>query len=326
MQPDAFHIERWHTEDVDQQSGRLSGWDQEYRQTSCGRFTGRLVTAQGAGLTVIREHTSQSLHQKVVAPAGQLVFGWAIQHGHAVRVNRRPVAAGALIVLEGGREYDFRTEGATELLGVCVEEALCRERGGERHALLLRDAVSHTVLELDGRVAAQLRPFWSALAGLLGEAPARPGATLRAGTAVDHLLLALAGSARQPVPPMASERQARVVGMAIRTMRACLHQDLQIADLCAATHVSERTLRYHFEQCLHMSPQQYLKVLRLNAARGLLRALGGAPGRAPRQLNIAEIAAECGYAHASRFAGDYRRQFGALPSDTLRAAAAGRLS
>jgi AraC-like DNA-binding protein len=44
----------------------------------------------------------------------------------------------------------------------------------------------------------------------------------------------------------------------------------------------------------------------------------GEGGHAPRQPSIAEIAAQCGYEHASRFAGDYKRQFGMLPSETLR--------
>lgn len=60
--------------------------------------------------------------------------------------------------------------------------------------------------------------------------------------------------------------------------------------------------------------QQYLKAMRLNAAHTLFRKMAATGFRA----NIADIAAMCGYEHSSRIAGDYRHQFGALPSETLR--------
>jgi AraC family ethanolamine operon transcriptional activator len=143
---------------------------------------------------------------------------------------------------------------------------------------------------------------------------------LVAETALSNILLTLNMSCAQPStwPLPATSRQGSVTQQAIRFMRARLADGISIDDVCAATHVSRRTLHNHFEKSLQMSPQQYLKVLRLNLARTLLREMARHEDRSSRQRNIAEIAAQCGYDHASRFAGDYKRQFGILPSETVR--------
>lgn len=87
-------------------------------------------------------------------------------------------------------------------------------------------------------------------------------------------------------------------------------QPLQLADIAQAAGVPERTLRDGFLQFRGMSPMQYLRKLRLDRARELLRA--AAPDR-----RIAEIALDCGFAHFGRFAIAYRERFGELPSATL---------
>lgn len=315
-------IQRWQTQDIDEQSVLLHDWEQEYRQLSCGKFVGNVTTARGPRITVVGEHTNQSLHQSVVPPAGELAFGLVLNRDDALQVNRRQVGTTSLIVLEGGREYDFRTAGCTELLGISLETGLVLGPDDE-HSALIENALRQGVVALDPSAAMMLRHLWLMLAQILEREAVWPGhmpLALLADTALNNILLALNMSGALPDTPASAQRQAWVVRQAIRFMRAHLDQEFTIADVCAAAHVSQRTLQYHFETCLHLSPVQYLKTLRLNTARSLIRKLGAAAPGNGRPANIAEIAARCGYEHPSRFAGDYRRQFGALPSETLRAA------
>lgn len=323
MQSDPTTIQRWQSHDIDEQSDMLTGWQQEYRQLSCGKFLGTVSTVSGPRITIVGEHTNQSLHESVKPPEDSLVFGLVLNRDNALQVDRRNVSTSSLIVLEGGKEYDFRTDGSTELLGVAMESSLFTGREGG-YAGIVERALSQNVVPLAPTATMMLRHFWLMMSQILQNEetwPASMPMSLLADTALNNILLALNMSTMQaPEPlPQSADRQARVVRHAIRFMSTHLDQDFTIADVCAATHVSQRTLLYHFDHCLGMSPQQYLKAMRLNAARSLLRTHGIERSKYPP--SIAEIAAQCGYDHPSRFAGDYKRQFGVLPSETLRMAA-----
>ena len=86
---------------------------------------------------------------------------------------------------------------------------------------------------------------------------------------------------------------------------------LTVEDLKTVTGVSHRTLNYAFREHLGVTPKTYLKSMRLDAARRDL-------GRSGPDTKIADIANRHGFWHLGQFAADYRRQFGELPSETLR--------
>lgn len=94
-------------------------------------------------------------------------------------------------------------------------------------------------------------------------------------------------------------------------MRANLRHDIYSNEMCAAAGVSERALRYAFEDMLGISPNRYLSMLRLcTACRSL--ALSDASRR-----SVKSVALSCGLWDLSRFADNYRRVFGELPRETL---------
>ena len=56
----------------------------------------------------------------------------------------------------------------------------------------------------------------------------------------------------------------------------------------------------------------FINVYRLNSVRVALLAAD------PDRDSVGDLAAKMGYWHSGQFAADYRRQFGELPSDTLK--------
>jgi len=85
-----------------------------------------------------------------------------------------------------------------------------------------------------------------------------------------------------------------------------------IADLCHIAGTSRRTLEYAFRDYFGTSPMQFIKALRLNAARyDLLRGDYGS-------ARVVEIASGWGFTHMGQFSSDYRHMFAEKPSDTLR--------
>lgn len=91
-------------------------------------------------------------------------------------------------------------------------------------------------------------------------------------------------------------------------------QPVYIADLCAATGLPERTLRFILVEQYGTSPIRLLRCRRLCELRRCLQAGGAGSG------SLARIASRYGFRHVGTLAADYRALFGELPSDTRRAA------
>ncbi|WP_254427163.1 helix-turn-helix domain-containing protein [Rhodanobacter sp. C01] len=94
-------------------------------------------------------------------------------------------------------------------------------------------------------------------------------------------------------------------------MRTNLRNDIYINEMCDAAKISERALRYAFEDLLGISPNRYLSMLRLCTA---CRSLASSD---ISRRSVKSVALSCGLWDLSRFADSYRRVFGELPHDTL---------
>lgn len=106
-----------------------------------------------------------------------------------------------------------------------------------------------------------------------------------------------------------------VVPYNVKCARDYIHahadQKVGFADIVAAAGCSYRSVQRGFMDAYGMSPMAYLRAVRLKRIRALL--LAGQSGSA-----ISEIANKWGFAHAGRFSQAYSREFGELPSETVR--------
>ena len=84
-----------------------------------------------------------------------------------------------------------------------------------------------------------------------------------------------------------------------------------IEAVCQAARVSWRALDYAFRENFGVTPKQYFQATRLDGVRKDLHLKGPT-------TKITDAANRWGFWHMGQFARDYRRQFGELPSDTLR--------
>jgi AraC-like DNA-binding protein len=88
---------------------------------------------------------------------------------------------------------------------------------------------------------------------------------------------------------------------------------LFLADVCAATGVSARTLRACCEAHIGMGPKHFLTLRRMHLARHALQGAGAS--------NVTDVATQFGFWELGRFAVTYKELFGEVPSATLRRAA-----
>ena len=92
-------------------------------------------------------------------------------------------------------------------------------------------------------------------------------------------------------------------------MHRTVGQKMTTAELSTVAGVAERTLRKNFARFIGISPLAYWRRLRLIVARD--RLLAPCTAR-----TVTKTATFVGYSHLGRFASDYRRCFGELPSTT----------
>jgi AraC family ethanolamine operon transcriptional activator len=87
--------------------------------------------------------------------------------------------------------------------------------------------------------------------------------------------------------------------------------DVKISELCRIAGMSERSLRYAFNEEFGLSPHKFLAMRRLHAVRQSLLIAN------PAISSVTETATSYGFFELGRFAGMYRAHFGELPSETL---------
>ena len=110
-----------------------------------------------------------------------------------------------------------------------------------------------------------------------------------------------------------SHRTAKAIGW----IRANYAKPMRVEDLAQTAGMGVSTLHHHFRALTAMSPLQYQKQLRLQAARARMLVDG---------LDAASAAFEVGYESASQFNREYSRVFGRPPMRDIRTLVSGALA
>jgi AraC family ethanolamine operon transcriptional activator len=233
---------------------------------------------------------------------------------NAVWSGRR-LKAGQVRVVDPDHQADHVTAADNyRTVALAVDGALVREAapvlGGcdlEKY-LVGRDAVTKGL--------AYCRALWAHLVNLLIVAQAQPDLLAERGRLIEQECLRrfLATLARPNHDRTACQppNRARLVRRAEDYMQAKLVEPVSVLDLCRELAISERTLHHAFQEVRGMSPMAYFKAVRLNGVRQELKT-------AADSATVYEIARRWGFWHTGELAAAYRRLFGELPSQTLKA-------
>lgn len=112
-------------------------------------------------------------------------------------------------------------------------------------------------------------------------------------------------------PALLLPRNARIRHV-VEYVHEHAHLPITSTDLATLANLSLRALQAAFGRLLGMSPNAYIRSVRLDRIRTeLLRG-------DPSAVTVSDVALRWGFAHAGRFSGAYAKQFGEYPSETLR--------
>ncbi len=228
-----------------------------------------------------------------------------------VRRDRVPMQIGVPMLFPTDREFVFEYQDYDQRL-VHLSRELVDDVAAERHRT---GAVGSLQLDhlrtLDPAAVARWRNQMTLLAREL-----RNGV----GTLLWHTLTRDAAAAFLDLyPPAAPELPAVVLLPRRARLRAAvefvhehLDQPLTVAEIAQAAGLSIRAVQESFQRDLGTTPMAYLRRVRLECVR--LELQRGDPSNA----SVQEIARRWGFSHLGRFSGEYLRQHGEYPRQTLR--------
>jgi AraC-like DNA-binding protein len=130
--------------------------------------------------------------------------------------------------------------------------------------------------------------------------------------ALVHAMVACVSGGEAVETSSAHHRHAVIMRRLEELLEANSDRTLYLAELCAATGASDRTLRACCQEHLGMSPMRYLWLRRMHLARRALRLAD------PAATTVTEIATNYGFWELGRFSVAYRSLFGESPSAALR--------
>ena len=286
------------TGDMDEFTASDLHWETNYYQAEHGVLQASLRLSQAQSSQVGETRFSTGVMVRGGVPPGTVVFG--VLSAHEQLYLGRSVKADDVVLARDQDEIEYGCKGPSLLCTVAVEEALLAREVEARWGTSLEElSGSRTLALADGRQRAALQRELIPL--LTGEG----------GSQDERVLELLFRYLRPPAePPESLPHRQRLARAAEEYLRSHLSEPLSMGALCRRTGARERTLFLGFRERYGMSPQAYLKLLRLDAAR---RALASAePG-----TRVTDIAMWVGFTHLGRFSNEYGAHFGEAPSTTL---------
>lgn len=319
--PAAPGLPAWHarfdSSDLDLHAQAQPQWTLNYDQLSAGSFAGHIELVQLPGLRMIREGANCKVRQR--GELGSRHYGFAMvpdQDGDAIFNGQR--LSPHAIMIGRGEELDLLTPADSELIGVVVEHDLLNALWASMYQKQGLSAwlEEQIVVQASAASAQHLNEMHRRILDLLADSPELLNDPVAQTQLRDAILIEWIEAIPSQVDTSELRRveaRKRVVDRACEYMLANSDTPVSALDVCSQIGTSPRKLDYCFNDVLGISPKRYLRLVRLNGVRRDLksRAWDG-------QAQVQDIAARWGFWHLGEFAKDYARQFGELPSATLR--------
>jgi len=285
----------------------------EHRQVGPGPFRGQLKRLRLEGLCVDSGRYSRTLQSRGCFASGAVVIGCILSESEAGCINAHRFGRNDLVVFPEGEEMDYLLPAHTHWVAIQAPRAVLLD-GGIAPEALSRVTVYSATRPVNAMAAELLRrllaaEFWGGSTWQAGDL----GSKSAVNEVLDCLIPALNPEyARSHTRRPSLHKRAELVRRFERALYDCGPRMRRMPDLAANLEVSQRTLEQVFHEHLGISPKRYAGMIKLNQIYcELLR-------ESAESTTVTEVAQGHGIRQLGRFSAEYRKQFGELPSETLR--------
>jgi AraC family ethanolamine operon transcriptional activator len=292
------------------------GWNLDFQQLDHGHFKADLHQIQGPNILITKAEFNRNLMQRGEAPQGMRTFGIMSEVSTPSIWRKQEMNPNRIVIFPKDSELESASLAGFEIYTVSVsekyiEERLCQEESTSLSAKFNNGGVLTCAPEKIQRLSHFLGQLTSDLEAnpdcLQGQSSQHQLREDLMDQIVDVMYF---GEQRSMTIPF--RKRALIMKRIESWAMESEPENQSVQGLCQTLKISERTLRRIFHEWYGVSPKQYLVSLRLNGVRKEIYQAD------PLNTNIADIANNWGFWHMGSFAGFYRRQFGELPSETLK--------
>ncbi|ACK72218.1 transcriptional regulator, AraC family [Gloeothece citriformis PCC 7424] len=302
--------------DVDELTEAARHWTEEYLQLGTGSLKTLIDIAQLGGIQFVSQLSNLSLRACGQTPPKTISIGIPVNCEDHLVWYGRIIPPGQVALAYSCVENYLTFLGETKFLIISVDqETLLKEAEamGRTEIISFLEGKYHLIYP-DPVALAAIKNYLQDLWQLVKISPEQ-AIEIRMQNLIHRdfipLFLNLFPCDKGQNPKVSFSKRYILVRKAEEFIKDNLHDPLTLQDLYEHLQVSERTLRYSFQDCLGVSPMTYLKKQRLNGVRRELKASYGTP------VKINQIAARWGFWHMGQFSQDYKKLFGEFPSQTL---------
>ncbi|QYY33542.1 helix-turn-helix domain-containing protein (plasmid) [Cupriavidus pinatubonensis] len=292
--------------------------NQQYLQTGPGRYEGQLQQFRlDDDVFVYHERLNVPTLQEGCVRRGCRMFGIPLPADSRTTLYGRSIGT-SVGHIAGGREFSAQSSGPSEHVGIVLGDSIfamyADYLGGMASLAWADEQLLKVGLPARQRASAGIVESLCT-AGENREALAFPAARISARDDIlEHLFcLLIDAEAPRRRGDVTRLSHSDVVNRCRKYMQANPSQPVGVLELCSLARVSRRTLQIAFLDVTGVTPYVYLRTMRLSLVRRLLRQTSA------DRVQIRDAAARWGFVHMGRFAADYNRMFGYLPSETPRA-------
>lgn len=304
-----------HSDDIDEHALAQANWSLQYDQLSHGRFAGNLNHVQLPGVRLVFEAMSCAVRQ--VGSLGYGSYGFAMtldQPGEAIFNGQR--LSKQSIMIGRSEELDLSSPPDFSMIGIVVDGELLSALWERMYQKPASSWLDHQiVVSANHEVVNDLRATHMGVIDRINASPDILHDALATLQMRDAILMEWieAIPSRVDISEIKSvDARKRVVKRACEMMLEQRDQPMTVLSLCSRIGASPRKLDYCFQDILGISPVKYLRAVRLNGVRRDLK------NNMDLRTGVTDIAVRWGFWHFGNFSYLYKRQFGELPSETLR--------
>jgi AraC family ethanolamine operon transcriptional activator len=297
------------TSDIEEQAAQLHGWQQHYSQLSAGAFKGEFRELRLPGLQLFFETTSSNLFQTGAIQADTVAIGLPLAYEGAGHFCGESMSGSALHFFAGKDGFEYLSPEGLVMSGIVIRTEDLMDQLTETEAARVSALLTKPQLvKVDEQSIASLRSFVASIAQMAEQAPlALENEQLRHAlgqSVVSSFIDTMVTRIEADAPRLTSAQRLKLIKDVRDIVVSSPDAPPSIQDLCDALAVSRRTLQNCFQVSMNCTPLDFIKIVRLNGVRSMLR----------RCATVSEAAAHWGFWHFGNFARDYRSLFGALPS------------
>jgi AraC-like DNA-binding protein len=288
------------------------GWENVCTQLTPGANKITLDSVCLPGLIVAHYCVQQSIHNVFTLPEGMVLFVICRTKLPLVWCGRH-LPPSMLGIARSGLEHEVVLHAGWDCYEFMVSEDLIRQTEiFPPEFFATTTQLQNAFLPLTEPVTGYFLQCMDAVFAQCKGPHGTPGSVLHRAWLLDFIMRGLlevadAGLSARGLHRLQFARRHELVAKARDYVSAHRTTDISMDDLAQALGVSYRVLNYAFRDSLGTSPYQYVLTQKLHAARRLLKSA---------DISVLSASAAFGFQTPSRFARQYARLFGELPSDT----------